>query len=297
MHYRSCVRACSMLLLSAVLLAPPVFADDPGDSYKHNPDRKKTWTDVRVDTGPSGVTIRISAGTSKPGESRGPTSPSASGAPSGVSCSAYSMPIGHGTRSWFEQEAPKHPNESPWMVSCDNGYNSPVWLPLSNGAPQVSVVNDPGSIAPIDLNAEVERFLPIPDITIQANPDRGLVAVPSWFWIEGYDGEVLYAAVALGEFTVVEVELWATSYDWEFGNGATLRTTSRGRRYPQPSDIVHTYQQSSFSAGGQYRVTVEVTFTGRMRVNNGDWNDIGPIRRSFAAGYPIQQLQSVLVPR
>jgi hypothetical protein len=45
---------------------------------------------------------------------------------------------------------------------------------------------DPSSLA-LRMAAE----LPPPDLRIGMNPARGLVAVPTWFWVEGYDGGTL----------------------------------------------------------------------------------------------------------
>ena len=73
-----------------------------------------------------------------------------------------------------------------------------------------------------------------------------------------------------------------------------MNTVSLGRPYPQASDIRHSYEQSSLSAGGAFPVTVEISFSVRYRVDGGAWQPLDPISRSFTAAYPVQQLQSVL---
>ena len=117
--------------------------------------------------------------------------------------------------------------------------------------------------------------------------------MPAWFWIEGYDGSPIRTSDTLGG-TTVEVEITPTNYAWSFGDGATMNTVSLGRPYPQASDIGHSYEQSSLSAGGAFPVTVEISFSVRYRVNGGAWQPLDPISRSFTAAYPVQQLQSVL---
>jgi hypothetical protein len=117
--------------------------------------------------------------------------------------------------------------------------------------------------------------------------------MPSWFWIEGYDGSRIRTSDTLGDVTV-EVEIRPTGYRWSFGDGAALETDSVGEAYPQVSDIRHTYQQSSLADGGAFRVTVRITFSVRYRVDGGPWEALDPITRSFSASYPVQQLQSIL---
>ena len=44
---------------------------------------------------------------------------------------------------------------------------------------------------PLPLALRLEAELPAPDLRIGMNPARGMVAVPTWFWVEGYDGGAL----------------------------------------------------------------------------------------------------------
>jgi hypothetical protein len=204
------------------------------------------------------------------------------------------MNIGNATRGWFESEAPQHPNQSPWVVNCTNGYTSIVWLPNTATPSNVSVVvGSGGGVDPAALAADLIRNVPVPQIEIGVNPTPGLVALPSWFWIEGYDGAPITATESLQGVTV-DVQITPTSYRWTFGDGATLQTTSRGRAYPTESDIRHTYEQSSLVAGGKFPVKVEMTFSVRYRVDGGAWQSLDPISRSFTAEYPVRQVQSIL---
>ncbi|MPZ49736.1 MAG: hypothetical protein GEU75_10670 [Dehalococcoidia bacterium] len=204
------------------------------------------------------------------------------------------MNIGNATRPWFEGEAPQHPGQSPWVVNCTNGFTNIVWLPNTASSSNVSIVVDTsGSVDPVALAADLLDHVPVPQIKIGTNPAPGLVALPSWFWVEGYDGAPITASESLGGVTV-EVQITPAGYRWAFGDGAKLQTTSLGRAYPAVSDIRHTYEQSSFSAGGSFTVTVELTFSARYRVSGGAWQTLDPISRSFTAPYPVQQLQSIL---
>ena len=40
--------------------------------------------------------------------------------------------------------------------------------------------------------------LPLPEIQLQTNPTLGLVSLPAWFWLEGYDGQPFGGARASG---------------------------------------------------------------------------------------------------
>jgi hypothetical protein len=273
------------------------FADDPNDGrYTPDPNAPRANASVSVQSSSSGVTIRIAVSQSSPGQS-GSGAPVSTGGGSGSggwSCSANIMNIGNATRSWFESEAPQHPNQSPWVVNCTNGYINIVWLPNAASSSNVTVVVDTGAaVDPVAVAANLLDQVPVPTIKIGVNPAPGLVALPSWFWIEGYDGAPITISRSLASVTV-EVQITPTSYRWSFGDGAKLETTTLGRPYPATSEIRHTYEQSSLAAGGKFTVTVDLTFSARYRVSGGAWQSLDPISRSFTSPYPVQQLQSIL---
>ncbi|HLZ26534.1 MAG TPA: hypothetical protein VKV73_04360 [Chloroflexota bacterium] len=108
---------------------------------------------------------------------------------------------------------------------------------------------------PRPLALRMEADLPPPDLRIGMNPARGMVAVPTWFWVEGYDGGPLGASqtvveahelchfvatrddrgiavlavdgrpevrkVCTVETTTfaVDVQLWPGAFEWDFGDG------------------------------------------------------------------------------
>jgi hypothetical protein len=285
----------TLLTLSSFRLAS---ADPPPTGDPFIPGDNKVDASASVQSGPNGITIRIAVTQSSPGNA-GSGAPISTGSGStsggGWNCRADIMNIGNATRSWFESEAPQHPGQSPWVVNCTNGYTNIVWLPNRASSSNVSVVVDTGgpSVDPVTLAEELLDQVPVPDIEIGVNPAPGLVAMPSWFWIEGYDGAPITTTRSLAGVTV-EVQVTPTSYRWSFGDGAKLETTSLGRAYPATSEIRHTYEQSSLAAGGKFPVTVVLTFSARYRVSGGAWQSLEPISRSFTSPYPVQQLQSIL---
>lgn len=294
-------RASARLLVAmasvvlAVSAGTAVHGEDPDDDfYVPDPDAAT----VSVESGPDGVTIYIAVSETSPGSSSDSSSSDTdSSSGGGWSCTAEVMNIGNASREWFERESALHPGEAPWVVRCDNGFMSIVWLPIDVEPSEVSVVVVQGdSVDPASVAADLLDHVPVPAITVSVNPEVGLVALPSWFWVEGYDGLPITASATL-DGTTVEVEITPTSYHWTFGDGATVESSSLGQRYPEESDIRHTYEQSSLSAGGTFTVSVEITFSARYRVDGGPWEPLDPITRSFTTPYPVQQLQSILTGR
>lgn len=299
---RSHTIAVSLLALvfgvMALGLPPVIEAQSPdGDRPRPDPGRPDSAS-ISVTSGPNGVTVYIRVTDQSPGSAGGPSSSSSVSTGSTRSCRLSIHNIGHvlSNSPWYQQERAAHPNHMFGSVFCDDGFSEFVWIPVGtpiDGNVQVVFV-DGDAVDPVSVALELLNYLPIPDIAIEANPSTGLVALPSWFWIDGYDGSPISASDALSGVEV-DVEIQPISYRWSFGDGTTAETTSLGQRYPAESDIRHVYEQSSLATGGAYAVTVDVTFAAQYRVNGGAWVTLDPITRSFSNDYPVQQLQSVLV--
>lgn len=285
------------LLIGVVTSPMGVFADDPDpdDGYTPQPDTPPA-AEIIVDSNNDGVTIYISITDTSPGIPGDAVSDGdgTGGDNSGPSCTANPMELGLGHMEWLLAESPLHPGDSPWTVECDDGYFGVVWVPINTDPDDVQVViGPPDPIDPLSVATDLRDHLPVPDMTISANPDTGLVALPSWFWIDGYDGAPISSSSTLGGVTV-EVQIVPQRYTWSFGDGGAIETTSPGQPYPAESDIQHSYEQSSLGAGGAFAVTVEISFSAQYRVNSGAWQSLDAITRSFAGDYPVQQLQAVL---
>lgn len=274
--------------------APPT----PGGAFTPKPDVPRGTATVQ--SGPNGVTVFIRVTHESPGSAPGSSSSTSVSSGRSRSCrvSAQNIGIVLSNSAWYQAEQAAHPDHVFGSVSCDDGFFAFIWIPVgtpAGGNVQVVFVDGDG-VDPVAVALELLNHLPIPDIAIEANPSTGLVALPSWFWLDGYDGAPISSSDALPG-VAVDVEVEPLVYRWSFGDGTTAETTSLGQRYPAESDIRHVYEQSSLAAGGAYTVTVEVTFAARYRVNDGAWEALEPITRSFSNDYPVQQLQSVLVGR
>lgn len=293
--------------LTALAVSLPLLAYATTDSARaQSPDDGRprpdpgipTSPDVSVSTGPNGVTIHIAVAQTIPGTSgSGGTPGSAVSIGAQPSCEADSMNVGLSLSTWYQREAPLHPGESPWTVVCDDGYFAVVWIPRDAAASgNVTVVVGSGAVDPVVVAMELLNQLPIPELSIRANPSTGLVALESWFWADGYSGEPISSSDTLAS-TTVEVQVQPVTYRWSFGDGTTIETNSLGHPFPEESDIQHVYERSSLANGGAYSITIEVGFDAEYRVNGGAWESLAPIARTFTTEYPVQQLQSVLTSR
>ncbi len=209
-----------------VAVVPSVRADGSG-SYVHDPGAPSTNTELEVVATQSGVTIFIGTTTTDPGIPDTPGPQDIISNPNSPECTATPMNIGHVSAGWVQAGLAANPGTVPWTVSCDNGYFGIAWVPTdAPSAPDVVVGTPPTpGVDPVAVAEALYGFIPLPPITLEANPGTGLVAMPSWFWVEGYGGETLYGAETLGS-TTVEVEVAPEHTD---GSLATARTSPRTR--------------------------------------------------------------------
>jgi len=172
-------------------------------------------------------------------------------------------------------------------------------------------------VDPRQVAVELLHEVPLPSFQVRANPGVGLVAMPAWFWLEGFDGraietsrtvelppligdDVPAAAVPVDDprrgrtMFRVDVRVWPVQYTWSFGDGATNTTRSLGRRYPEQSDVQHMYEYSSLRHPDGFPVRVNVEFAAEFSVNGGPAQPLPGTRRTFGTAYRVQEIQSVL---
>jgi hypothetical protein len=177
-----------------------------------------------------------------------------------------------------------------------------------------------GGIDPREVALDILLHIPLPDMRVRMNPTLGLVALPSWYWIEGYDGRPFGEARTVSippevsaqvPFTVVpqddprrqgrsftvEVRVYPSKYEWSFGDGGSLTTASLGQPYPAQSDIRHTYQHSSLPFRDGFPVRVTAEFSADFRVDGGGTQGLPAVRRTYGDSFRVQELQTVLVQR
>lgn len=171
-----------------------------------------------------------------------------------------------------------------------------------------------------EVAVEVLEQIPLPDVRVRMNPNVGLVALPAWFWLEGFDGAAIARSRTVdvppltdssvpfdvvpagdpgrqGTSFRVDVRVWPVRYAWTFGDGGAHVTQSLGRAYPQASDIQHVYQYSSLRFRNGYPVRAEAEFAAEFRVDGGPSRPLPPVRRRYDAEYRVQEIQAVLTRR
>ena len=114
-----------------------------------------------------------------------------------------------------------------------------------------------------------------------------------WFTVgsrqhHGTVPEALYVNVT------VAVQVEATSYTWNFGDGATLVSHDLGQPYPAESDIKHTYQYSSLHFPDGFPIRLTIQFAASYSVNGGPLTPLSTMTRTYTASYRVQEVQSIL---
>jgi hypothetical protein len=181
---------------------------------------------------------------------------------------------------------------------------------------------------PRALALRVEQELGFPPIVLKVNPDPGLAQVDSWFWIEGYDGDVRLrngtasethteCRLNLGTLQCrpvtnsisVDVRQTPTRYVWDFGDQRTGRDghpgsfetrAGLGRLYVNPtsaSTVQHRYTESSLPvvAAGGFPIILRITWASAFRVNGGAWQDLDAVTGQFSGRHQVRESWPVLV--
>ena len=192
----------------------------------------------------------------------------------------------------------------------------------------------PGDEPAVPFARDLAQRVPLPKLEIRISPDPGLVAVPTRYWIDSYQGQPLGDSgslvlpplvgpeVPLWEYPadcpcreprvlVVDVQVWPVGYRWSFGDGRpdgrspgpVFATGSLGRPAPQgdprrapvAGEIAHTYEFASFYTGGGFPVGVEATFVAAFRVNGGEWRQLDlTLAQRGTTRHRVQEIQVLL---
>ena len=192
----------------------------------------------------------------------------------------------------------------------------------------------PGDEPAVPFARDLAQRVPLPRLEIRISPDPGLVAVPTRYWIDSYQGQPLGDSgslvlpplvgpeVPLWEYPadcpcrqprvfVVDVQVWPVGYRWTFGDGRpdgrssgpVFSTASLGRPAPQgdprralvAGEIAHTYEFASFYTGGGFPVGVEATFVAAFRVNGGEWRQLDlTLAQRGTTRHRVQEIQVLL---
>lgn len=190
-----------------------------------------------------------------------------------------------------------------------------AWAPV--GGQRV----DTGAVAD-----ELVQEVHLPDIVVRTNPAQGVVAIPTWYWVEGYAGQTLGDTRTVSsshdecrtvevldpvgdppstsgecrtvtDTTTVTVRVEPTEYEWSFGDGAgAVLGTAEGLGTPfrglsQPSTVQHTYEYSSLGLADGFPIRLTVTFAASFQVNGGPWQGLGSVSRTYASSHLVRQVE------
>jgi hypothetical protein len=161
-----------------------------------------------------------------------------------------------------------------------------------------------------------------PNISIGINPNPGLVAVDSWFWIRNYGGQTLTNSGTISEThqecravtdgittalechnvtnsITVDTRAGPTSYEWTFGDGRAdsdqtyPNPKGLGRAYTDPgtpSPVAWKYEFSSFGYPDGFPITVSIKFQAEFRANGSAWAALDPVRRTYYGNHVVEQV-------
>jgi hypothetical protein len=266
--HRAALTIAAAFVSSLVALAPAA-AQEKQPPFKPPPT-------VVVYTQPDSAVVEAEAKETVPGNSSGR-------APSRRKCFLEPVTTEAQIQGVGTVALPMAPDEKPFWLTCDGQQ---VGIVMRKITPRVA--NSPRNIAD-----QLREEIPMPAIDVRANPSIGLVGAESWFWIEGYSGQpITNSTDAFGQ--PVDVEASVTQYEWSFGDGAVVSSSTPGRAFPERSEVRHTYQRSSAGTSDGYLIQVRFVFAVRYRSGAGAWTTLPGISRTATFRYPVKESQAVI---
>jgi len=166
------------------------------------------------------------------------------------------------------------------LLLCNGEVVRPIWV-----APDDVIDLDAAAAA------EAERYLEdvlVPDVSLGVNPaTTGLVGLPSWFWVEGFDGSITAAPISVFGVTI-DVRMTSASVTWDFGDG-TREAGDLGVAYPAESSVQHTY-----ATDGTFDVSATIDLVPEYRVDGGPWITLAGLQAQAAAEHAVEERQAVI---
>ena len=172
---------------------------------------------------------------------------------------------------------PPSPEHRLYLVFCGPDFRGHQWI-----GPR-----EPG-VDPAALAETLVGHVPVELATIDVRPEgRAVTGIPSYFWIEGYDGQTIHDEASLGAVTVA-VDIALAAVTWDFGDGTPPVTAGLGQAWPERSEIRHAYRDR-----GTYVVTVTIRLAPTFTVNGGAAQALQPITRTATLTYVVDEVQAV----
>lgn len=173
-----------------------------------------------------------------------------------------------------------HPDARFALLLCDGSNVRAIWV-------------SPDDIVDLDALArdEAQRYIEdvlVPVVAIGVNPaGRGLVGLPSWFWVEGFTGSV--SAPPISAFGVtIDVRMSSGTTAWDFGDGSRV-VGDLGQAYPAESSVQHIHQSD-----GEFTVTATIDLVPEYRVDGGPWLPLPALQATASTRLPVEERQAVV---
>ena len=262
-------RAFLVFVAALVAIACPASADTIGDDGGGDADGQTIEDAVRV-------TIVVSGGLEEVRSVSGVSDGSGQGCAFSV---VYAPDLDDTTYGTSAGPKPD-PDARFALLMCDGAVMTPIWVAPSD-------VIDLDALARDEAQRYIEDVL-VPAVKIGVNPTaRGLVGLPSWFWIDGFTGSV--TAPPISAFGVsVDVRMSSASVAWDFGDGTTA-IGDLGRAYPAESTVRHIHQSD-----GTFTVTATIDLVPEYRVDAGPWIVLPDLQAVATAVHQVEQRQAVV---
>jgi hypothetical protein len=166
------------------------------------------------------------------------------------------------------------------LLLCNGTIVQPIWIAPTD-------VVDLDAAARDAAQRYIEDVL-VPVVRIGVNPAaRGLVGLPSWFWIDGFDGQVAAPPISVFGLTI-DVRMSSGTVSWDFGDG-TVETGDLGRAYPEESTVQHVHQHD-----GTFTITASIDLVPEYRVDGGPWITLPDLQAIATATHQVEERQAVV---
>lgn len=247
--------------------------------------------DRRGDVISDGTVVRVELTVDSNGIVRPVGTPGASSNPTYSECEFTLVEI----PTWFEAldaiGEPTSPDAIPYWLLCGTATVDAFWV-----SPQDLVDYD--SIAWAEADRYVREVL-APTLNIEVNPaGYSITGIPSWFWVDGWNGTPILTSVAAPFGASVDVSLQLIDVEWNFGDGSTSLRGDLGLAYPSESPVQHNFERRSTSKenpDGTFEVSATVSIAPSYRLNGGGEIALSPnLTANVQVPLVVRQLQAVL---
>ncbi len=180
---------------------------------------------------------------------------------------------------------------------------------------------------PVAKAHDLVNHMAWPNIAIGINPNPGVVAMPSWFWIQNYSGQVLTNSGTISEThrecrsvtdgvttglechdvtnsMTVEARVGPTNYEWVFGDGQPHSDQTYpnpiglGRAYTDPhtaSPVAWSYEFDSYGHPEGFPISVAISFMAEFRASGSAWAGLDPVTRTWDGNHVVEQVVPLVV--